>query len=224
MKVSVLETEDVQQTRATSTTQRCYLQLRELILTGMMEPGEKLKVENLRETLDAGTAPIREALSLLTSDQLVERIDQRGFRTTPVSQAQFIEILRLRCSLEDMALRDSIAESNQQWEEAVVLALHHVNRADRNDVIAFEEKHKRFHMQLLARCQSPILLKFCEQLYDLNIRYRYLAGKSPTYRQRNITDEHDRILDSAIEGNADAASEALLLHYRTTGEFLVENL
>jgi len=189
MKVSVLETEDVQQTRATSTTQRCYLQLRELILTGMMEPGEKLKVENLRETLDAGTAPIREALSLLTSDQLVERIDQRGFRTTPVSQA-----------------------------------LHHVNRADRNDVIAFEEKHKRFHMQLLARCQSPILLKFCEQLYDLNIRYRYLAGKSPTYRQRNITDEHDRILDSAIEGNADAASEALLLHYRTTGEFLVENL
>ena len=224
MKVSVLETEDVQQTRTTSTTQRCYLQLRELILTGMIAPGEKLKVENLRDTLDAGTAPIREALSLLTSDQLVERIDQRGFRTTAVSQAQFIEVLRLRCSLEDMALRDSIAEANEEWEESVVLALHHLNRADRNDVIAFEEKHKRFHMQLLARCQSPILLKFCEQLYDLNIRYRYLAGKSATYRQRNITDEHDRILDSAIEGKADAACEALLLHYRTTGEFLVENL
>jgi len=210
MKASVMQTQDVQQTPTTSTTQRCYLQLRELILTGTIKPEEKLKVENLRDRLNAGTAPIREALSLLTSDQLVERIDQRGFRTAPVSQAQFIEVLRLRCSLEDMALRDSIAEANQQWEESVVLALHHVNRADRNDVIAFEEKHKLF--------------KFCEQLYDLNIRYRYLAGKSSSYRQRNITDEHDRILDSAIEGNADAASEALLLHYRTTGEFLVENL
>jgi DNA-binding GntR family transcriptional regulator len=198
--------------------------LREMILTGQVAPGERLKVDGLKDLIGAGTAPIREALSLLTSDQLVERLDQRGFRAAPVSEAQFREILRLRCSLEDMALRESIACSDQQWEDDLVLALHRVNRADRAKITQFETAHKQFHMALLVRCQSPILLKFCEQLYDLNVRYRYLAGQSIKYQQRDIADEHEQIFSAAIEGDAEKASEALLLHYRTTGQFLAEQL
>lgn len=57
--------------------------------------------------LDMGASPICEALSLLTSDMLVERIGQRGFRAAPASPANFEEILKLRCTLEDMALRQS---------------------------------------------------------------------------------------------------------------------
>jgi len=56
------------------------LTLRDAIITGEIAPGEKLKVESLKTTLSMGTSPVREALSLLTSDQLVERRDQRGFR------------------------------------------------------------------------------------------------------------------------------------------------
>jgi GntR family carbon starvation induced transcriptional regulator len=63
----------------TSTTQKTYLALRKMIVAGDIKPGEKLKIEGLRKRLDAGASPIREALSLLTSDNLVERIDQRGF-------------------------------------------------------------------------------------------------------------------------------------------------
>ena len=63
-----------------SATRDCYLKLRHLILTGAMPPGRKLKIEELRGLLKTGASPVREALSLLTSDMLVERIDQRGFR------------------------------------------------------------------------------------------------------------------------------------------------
>jgi DNA-binding GntR family transcriptional regulator len=204
----------------TSATQLAYRALRRMILIGELAPGEKLKIDTLRKRLDTGASPVREALSLLTSDQLVERLDQRGFRTPEISRENFEEILQLRCSLEDMALRQSIAAADQDWEERLVLAHHRMVREDRTNVEAFEDLHKAFHMALLTNCASPILLRFCNQLYDLNIRYRYLAGHAMGYQKRDIAAEHTAILEAAIERNADQASERLISHYQQTGMFL----
>lgn len=203
-----------------SATQKAYLALRRMIVVGELKPGEQLKIESLRGLLDTGASPIREALSLLTSDQLVERFDKRGFRTAKASLENFAEILRLRCSLEDMALRQSIANMDATWEETLVLAHHHMVRNSGDDIEVFEDRHKAFHVALLAGCTSPILLRFCGQLYELNIRYRYLATRSLNYQKRDVAREHSGIMQAAIDGNADLASERLLSHYRQTSAFL----
>lgn len=205
-----------------SSTQRAYLDLRTAIITGKMPPGERLKVEALKDTLSTGASPVREALSLLTSDQLVERIDQRGFRVARASREQFQEILDLRCQLEVMALNESIASGNRDWEEALVLSHHRMVRTERDDTNEFEARHKDFHMALLAACGSPILLRFCGQLYDLNVRYRFLAGKSKTYGVRDVASEHLAILDAAVNRNVDLCARLLGEHYRNTGEYLAE--
>lgn len=203
-----------------SATQKAYSALRRMIVIGDLAPGEKLKIDTLRKTLDTGASPVREALSLLVSDQLVERLDQRGFRTAAANKANFEEILMLRCHLEDMALRRSIAAGDQGWEERLVVAHHRMVRQDREDVEAFEERHKAFHMALLSACDSPILLKFCNQLYDLNVRYRYLAGRSTEYKKRDVGNEHADILAATVDRNADLAVQRLISHYRQTGDFL----
>ena len=213
-----------QTTKVPSSTRRVYLAIRDAIITGMLQPGERLKVEKLKQDLQTGASPVREALSLLTSDQLVERLDQRGFRVARTSRAQFSEILKLRCDLEVMALRESMANANSDWEEALVLAHHRLSRADRKLVEAFEETHKAFHMALISSCDSPILLRFCEQLYDLNVRYRFLAGRSKTYSRRDIAAEHRAILDAAIGGDSDKAAQKLVDHYSKTGAFLAEQI
>lgn len=191
-----------------------------MIVTGVLKPGEKLKIDGLRRRLETGASPIREALSLLTSDNLVERFDQRGFRTANVSTENFIEILTLRCTLDDLALRESISRANQTWEENIVLAHHRMLRAKTSDPSRFEDYHKAFHMALVSNAESPILLKFCSQLYDLNIRYRYLAGSALDYKRRDVGDEHAGIMDAAVALDADTASARLLKHYRKTGDFL----
>lgn len=206
--------------RDVSATQAAYHRLRGMILRGELEPGEKLKIEALRGLLDVGASPIREALSLLTSDLLVERIDQRGFRTTPTSQSNFEEILSLRCTLEVLALRESIARATDEWEEALVLSHHRMVRTQRAASGDFEAQHRAFHMTLLDNCASPTLLKFCSQLYDLNIRYRYIAGRMVGYERRDISNEHEGILAAATARDADLTAERLLRHYRLTGEYL----
>lgn len=203
-----------------SVTKQTYLVLRRMIVVGELKPGEKLKIDALRKRLDTGASPIREALSLLTSDNLVERIDQRGFRAAPISLQNFQEILELRCSLESMALGQALANRTEEWEEALVLSHHRMTRSPNANDETFEQYHKDFHMALIGTCPSPILLKFCSQLYDLNIRYRYLAGRALDYQKRDVSSEHEQIMRMAIAGDAERASEHLLSHYRKTGAFL----
>lgn len=211
-------------TTAPSSTQRAYLALRDAIITGKAQPGDRLKVEALKEELQTGASPVREALSLLTSDQLVERLDQRGFRVAKTSRAQFDEILELRCQLEVLALRQSIENLDSGSEDALVLAHHRMTKADRSQPHIFEALHKEFHMSLLAACKSPILLRFCEQLYDLNVRYRYLAGRAKSYGRRNVAAEHRAILDATVHRSVEVACEHLVQHYRRTGAFLAEQI
>lgn len=210
--------------KETSATQGAYLSIRDMILTGQLPAGDKLKIEKLRMMLNTGASPVREALSLLTSDMLVERIDQRGFRAAPASQSNFEEILMLRCSLEDMAVRMSVDKADSDWEDALVLSHHRMKKLAANGDASFEDAHKSFHMALLDNCGSPMLLKYCSQLYDLNIRYRYLAAGSESYQSRNIPAEHEEILSAAVQRDSALAADRLITHYRLTGEYLTAQL
>lgn len=215
---------------SSSITSQAYSRLRADIMSGALTPGKKLKIEELRVRYDFGSSPIREALSMLTSDLFVERIDQRGFRVADVSEQEFDELLRTRRWLEETALRESIAHGDNRWEEQVVLSAYRLSRVPRSQAndqfVANEEwetRHKHFHMALLAACPSSIMLKFCDQLYDQNVRYRHLSG-SKAYPSRDINAEHNAITDAVLERNADLAVELLMSHYSTTGNFLKQKL
>ena len=215
---------------SSSRTSRAYAELKQDIIAGRLKPGSKLKIDDLRKAYDTGTSPIREALSLLTSDHFVERIDQRGFRVAEVSAAEFEELLKTRCWLEERAIRESISNGSQNWEEQVVLANYRLSRIPRSDsadhFVAnadWEIAHKHFHMTLIAECRSSLLLKFCEQLYDQNIRYRHLSG-GRAYPARDVAEEHNSICDAVLARDGDLAAQLLVDHYRNTSGYVFEQL
>lgn len=213
-------------TDTTSLTSQTYQRIHSMIIQGDLVPGQKLKIEELRKTLGTGASPVREALSLLTSEQLVERIDQRGFVVTQVSVEAFRELLKTRCWIEELALRESIKSANTEWEEQLILIHHRLKRAPRKTETSnkeWESQHKRFHMALLSGCGSSLLLKFCDQLYDQNIRYRNIARPSASPK-RDISGEHDAILNHVLDKNADKAVSELVRHYTKTGEFLEKQI
>ncbi|RVU85582.1 GntR family transcriptional regulator [Leucothrix sargassi] len=216
-------------TENTSLTNQTYQRIYTMIIQGDLQPGVKLKIEELRKNLGTGASPVREALSLLTSDHLVERIDQRGFRVSHISSEGFTELLKTRCWLEERALRESMKAKDVHWEERLVLAHHRLKREPRTledtgkPNPEWESKHKDFHMTMLSACGSSILIKMCDQLYDQNIRYRN-AAKTMAYPTRDVTSEHDEILQHILNHDADSAVAELVSHYTTTGEFLSMNL
>ena len=215
---------------AESITQRVYLTIRRDILSGKLQPGFKLKVEQLRKQYGVGTSPLREALSLLTSDYLVERVDQRGFSVSQVSQSEYDELLKTRCWLEERALRESIANGTDDWDEQLILANYRLSRIPRfgnddthNANTDWEIAHKIFHDTLTSLCGSSMLIKYCGQLYDQNIRYRQLCV-STAYPVRDITEEHSTICDAVLARDADLAVNLLLSHYKATSVFVRSEL
>jgi len=211
--------------KARSRTSDTYARIRDDVILGHFEPGAKLKIEGLRERYGLGATPIRESLSMLAADGLVERVDQRGFRVAEVSSGEFEELLAVRCSIEERALRLAMERGGGEWEEAIVLARYRLARTPRfgadgsaND-LEWERSHKAFHMALISACGSPILLRLCSQLFDENNRYRYIARLNPSAR-RNVYEEHEEIAEAVLARNADLAVRLIVAHYTTTGKLL----
>lgn len=216
----------MQETSVASLTSKLYALLRKDILTGVLKPGQKLRIEELKEQHGVGASPIREALSLLKSDFLVERVDQRGFYVAAVSRTNFEELLKTRCWLEERALRESINNGDEAWKESIVLAAYRTSHTPRSDAFerlvendVWETHHKAFHQALLAACGSQLLTRFCDQMYDLNIRYRRLAGPGRS-ESRDINAEHTAIMEATLARDADRAIDLLIEHYRRTGSRL----
>lgn len=224
-RTPALPTEHGTSTRATSV----YDQLRADVLSAVLEPGSRLAIEALANQYATSTTPLREALNRLVADGLVERREQRGFSVAEVSATDLGEITKARCWLEEIALRESIAQRDQAWEEAVVLAFHRLSRTKRSlserrfdDNPEWEPLHRGFHRALIAGCGSRWLLSFCDQLADQHRRYRRLSA-ARAFRTRPVADEHRAIMEAAIDGRADDAVALLRAHIEHTGAILKQD-
>lgn len=209
-------------TRATS----LYDQLRTDLLDGVLEPGRKLATEALCERYATSQTPLREALSRLVADGLVERLEQRGFAVSEISIEDLDEITKTRCWLEELALRESIRAHTQEWEENLVLAHHRLARTPRSlsdkhfeNNPEWEPLHRAFHRALIAGCGSRWLLNFCDQLADQHHRYRRLSAPR-AFAKRGVKSEHQQLLEAAVAGRVDEAVELLHAHFERTAKII----
>lgn len=204
-----------------------YGKLRYDILCGSLAPGEKLRAEYLRDRYEVGNSPVREALNRLSADGLVVREDQKGFRVSSVSRTELHELTQTRCWLEGLALREAIANGQDEWEEALVLACHRLSKvrqsSDETTYVVnpdWEALHREFHMALISACGSRFLIDFCGQLNDKAGRYRLLAVKT-VFPRRDEVGEHAAIVAACIGRDADQAVRLLHEHFGHTERIIL---
>lgn len=202
-----------------------YQQLFDDIITGQLKPGHKLRLQVLKADYKVGNSPLREALNRLSANGMVIREDNKGFRVSPASVAELKELIRTRCWLEEIALRESIRNATAEYDERIVIAFHRLSRLKPNGDGSYvsdeqEKRHFEFHQALLAACGSTILLDFCAQLYDQTIRYRNLAAVIE-YREGHENTEHRKIQEAVLDRNADRAVELLHSHYNITADIVI---
>jgi DNA-binding GntR family transcriptional regulator len=198
------------------------------ILGGRHQPGAKLRLEDLRAEFGVSWSPIREALSRLVAEGLIQSEGQRGYRIAPVSKAALAEVLRLRTLLESMALREAIEKGDDAWEAEVLSGHHRLakledSRWEAGSADEWERWHRTFHDALISACQSPILLQFCAQLHDLNDRYRRLF-LSAHKLDRDVAGEHRALVQATLARDAAKACKLLERHIERTGTNLLRSM
>jgi len=177
-----------------STTYKIYNKLKKSLIGGDLTPGTKLKIDDLKKKYQTGTNPIRESLTLLIADDLVTKIDQKGFKVSEATQEKFNEILKTRIWIESIALEESMKNKKDinEWEEELIVLNHRLQKAERSlmyepeNLDSWEMVHKKFHLTLVSRSKSSFMNKFCELLYDQNMRYRYLIKKKSVIKKEKL--------------------------------------
>ena len=212
---------------SSSLTQGAYEALRGDLLACRILPGSRLKIQELCSRLSVSLGAIREALSRLTSEGLVVAEPQRGFRAAPISAADLQDLTMVRVEVESLCLKRAIETGDVNWESRLVAAFHRLSRTPErapadpirsNDEWA--EAHAAFHLALVEGCDSPWLLRLHSQLYDQSERYRRLS--IPLAKQeRNVGQEHQRILDAALKRDAKKAVALLTAHLTATTNILL---
>jgi len=203
--------------------ERAYTQLRDDIIEGVLPPGEKLRVEHLKARYGVGAGTLREAITRLVSDALVQAEGQRGFRVAPIAIDDLQDLTQLRIQLEIGALRRSIREGGDGWREQLTRAYDELTAAERPAEPAqrrrWEQLNTRFHETLIMAGATPWTLKVLRLLARHGERYRRYAMALPG-SERDVHAEHELIYDAAMAGQEARASLALESHISATAEQL----
>src|SRR2546427_10363995 len=98
-----------------SLTSAVFAQLRAEILSCRLTPGEKFLIAGLARRFGVSLSAVREALSRLAAEDLVQAEDQRGFRVSPVSIGRLRDITKARIDIEAVVLRRAIELGDAGW-------------------------------------------------------------------------------------------------------------
>lgn len=205
--------------KSKSKIEETYRVLRRDILEGTLRPGEKLRVEHLKDTYGYGASGIREALTRLLADGLVDSEAQRGFWVAQISREDLRDLTETRKVIEVEALRQAIRFGDLAWESRVVAARHTLERFEttltmgsKDDLMAWESANRAFHLTLISGCPVRRLLRFTESMYDQALRYRHRTMPRRSVPRSGLSADHTQIVEFSLQRNAEEACAALSEH------------
>lgn len=206
--------------------EKAYRQIRADIVFGRLAPGQKLRLDPLRERYGVGIGTLRELLSRLSAEGLVVAEGQRGFEVSPVSAANLREVAALRLLLEGYALEQSFLAGDMEWEGRVVAAHHKLAlmekrmvEGQRNETELWKRYDREFHSALISACGSAALLELHSPIYDKYLRYQMVVG---LYRGNVAADEHHQLLECALARDSINARRILSVHINACVEYTVK--
>lgn len=187
--------------------------LADRIISGLIEPGARLRQDHIAEEFGASHVPVREAFRHLESQGLAKSLPRRGVRVTTFDMAELREVAEMRAALEALALRHAAPHLTrtifEQAEEATRAADQATNVRD------WEAANRRFHRTILAPCDMPRLMKTIDDLHAASARFLFAAWRSDW--ETRTDHEHRSILNTLKKGQIDTACTTLARHVSWIG-------
>jgi GntR family carbon starvation induced transcriptional regulator len=206
------------------------------ILEGILQPGQRLRANELAERYGVSATPLREALQRLAGEKLVSLDARLGATVAPISRRDVRDIYELLQLLDGLALERSIAHGDESWLADLGAAFATLSRAvaARNALsretdletrravgMRWSAAHWGFHETLYRACGSPWLMRFVRQLHAHADRYQMLTMRWQSHEGRDSLAEHREIYEAARARDVDRAVGALRGHLGLTIRLLM---
>lgn len=201
--------------------------LHKRIIAGKYLPGEWLRQEEIASQLGVSQTPVREALDLLVSAGLAERVPYRGVRVLQLSTTEIVDAYALRLLLESASAR-AAAHNRTQAQVVALFALVEQTKdlMTLNEMSLQRQLNRQFHQSVVAASGNQLMGKMYAQvinsfpdwmLYEYMFRHPELLESSLTQEYH----EHKALVEAIAAGNAELAAKQTLEHVLNLGRELV---
>ncbi len=186
--------------------------LRQAILRGELEPGERLMEIQLAKKLGVSRTPIREAIRKLELEGLVVMIPRKGAEVARITEKDMKDVLEVRGTLEELAVTlackniskqviEDLKMANKLFEAAIVS----------KDVVKIVDADVHFHDVIYFATDNQRLIQIINNLREQMYRYRLEYIKDARTHSILIS-EHNDIIAKIEHNDVDGAKVAVSRH------------
>ncbi|MGL4362352.1 MAG: GntR family transcriptional regulator [Cellulosilyticaceae bacterium] len=198
--------------------------LRKAILTGELEPGERLMETQLGVKLGVSRTPIREAIRKLELEGLVIMVPRKGAQVAQFTQKEIKDVLEVRGALEALAATLACKRmDDRSFLRLQLIITEYDYAAKENDVEGMIEKDIEFHDTIIKATQNDKLTQFFNNMREQVDRYR-IAYLKKTDQSKNVVEEHLAILEALKSRNEDLAAQLAIDHVENQCHSVMKSL
>ena len=204
--------------------------LHEKIISGIYKPGDWLRQDDLATQLGVSMTPVREALDLLVSAGLAERVPYRGVRVREASTKDVVEAYGLRLVLEVVVAQEAARHITREQVLSLERTIDEMKKHDSlKDMSYARQLSREFHSAIAAASRNDLLIKMYEVvanafpdwlLYEAIFRKPEILADSMT----DTHEEHVAIVEALKKGNGELAANKSIEHVMESGRWLEEYL
>lgn len=186
--------------------------LRQAILKGELEPGERLMEIQLAERLGVSRTPIREAIRKLELEGLVLMIPRKGAEVAKISESNLRDVLEVRRSLEELAIDLACQRMMPEELEELKMTQESFRLAIKSgDAMEIAQTDEKYHDIIYRSTKNEKLVQLLNNLREQMYRYRLEYIKDEDKRQILLI-EHEHILKALSMRHVQEAKQAIREH------------
>lgn len=187
-----------------------YSALRDKLMRGGFEPGQKLKIAELASAFGTSTMPVREALNRLVAERAIESTRNRSVRVPALSEDALQDLMEARYAVEGLAVARAAANMTSATLATLRRLIDAQSVTDAEHVSeASAEQNRAFHFTIYRQSESTVLLPIIESLWLQFGPYLRVASERFDGREGRGTNFHVEIVDALARADANGARSAL---------------
>jgi DNA-binding GntR family transcriptional regulator len=190
--------------------QQVYEALRDQLMRGSFEPGQKLKIAELAGAFGTSAMPVREALNRLAAERAVESLPNRSVRVPTLCKAALQDLREARFAVEGLAVERAASHMTARTLALLRQLIDTQSVTDAEHAAqASAEQNRAFHFAIYRESSSTVLLPIIESLWLQFGPCLRIASERFDGREGRGTNFHVEIVSALAGGDGRAARAAL---------------
>lgn len=194
--------------------------LREAIIQGRLEPGERLMEIQLAEEMGVSRTPVREAIRKLELEGFVVMVPRKGAYVAGVSVKDIVDVFEVRAALEALAAGLAAERATPEELEEMERASLQIYEASDGQIDNIVERDTDFHNLIYKASRNQRLIQIITLLKEQIQRFRTTSLSQPG-RLKHAVDEHKAIIEAISDRNVELANNLAREHIETAEQIFL---